>query len=364
MLVALRILVGLAGFAVVVLTVGSAIRTVVLPRGVNVALARVVFRAVRAAFRLRAGRTPSYERRDKVFAGYAPVALLALLQAWLLLTYAGFAGLLWAATGGGVRRALALSGSSLLTLGFVVPHGAPATALSFAAASVGLGLLALLISYLPSLYGAFSRREAAVSKLAVRAGSPPSGVELVWRAHVIGRPETALALLGEWESWFIDIEETHTSFPALVFFRSPQPDQSWVTAAGAILDGSALFACCLQDQHHPQVELVIRAGYLALRRISDYHGIRYPTDPQPGHPITLTRDDWEVAIDRLAAAGVPVRADRDQAWRDFAGWRVNYDQVLVALASLTQAPYAPWSSDRSLATSARARRRAAASASG
>lgn len=34
------------------------------------------------------------------------------------------------------------------------------------------------------------------------------------------------------------------------------------------------------------------------------------------------------------------------AWRDFAGWRVNYDTVLVALAGLTMAPYAPWSSDR------------------
>jgi hypothetical protein len=50
----------------------------------------------------------------------------------------------------------------------------------------------------------------------------------------------------------------------------------------------------------------------------------------------------------MAAAGVPVKADRDQAWRDFAGWRVNYDTPLLALSGLLMAPYAPWSSDRGI----------------
>jgi hypothetical protein len=46
----------------------------------------------------------------------------------------------------------------------------------------------------------------------------------------------------------------------------------------------------------------------------------------------------------LELEGVPLNADRDQAWRDFAGWRVNYDTVLLALARLTMAAPAPWSS--------------------
>jgi hypothetical protein len=41
-----------------------------------------------------------------------------------------------------------------------------------------------------------------------------------------------------------------------------------------------------------------------------------------------------------------MKADRQQAWEDFAGWRVNYDTVLRALAKLTMAPEAPWISDR------------------
>jgi len=50
----------------------------------------------------------------------------------------------------------------------------------------------------------------------------------------------------------------------------------------------------------------------------------------------------------LAADGVPVKADREQAWR------VNYDRVLLALARMTMAPYAMWSSDRSIAPTVQA----------
>ena len=64
----------------------------------------------------------------------------------------------------------------------------------------------------------------------------------------------------------------------------------------------------------------------------------------------MTRHEYDQAYARLAQAGLPLKADLDQAWLDFAGWRVNYDTVLLALAALTMAPEAPWSSDRSLRT--------------
>jgi hypothetical protein len=52
----------------------------------------------------------------------------------------------------------------------------------------------------------------------------------------------------------------------------------------------------------------------------------------------VKRDDFEQILDELEAAGLPVQSDRDQAWRDWAGWRVNYDTVLGALVVLTNAP--------------------------
>jgi hypothetical protein len=95
-----------------------------------------------------------------------------------------------------------------------------------------------------------------------------------------------------------------------------------------------------------QASLCLRAGYLALRRVSDFFSIPYNPDPKPDDPITIRREEFEAACDELTRAGVPLHSDRDQAWRDFAGWRVNYDSVLLALAGLVMAPEAPWSSDR------------------
>jgi hypothetical protein len=183
--------------------------------------------------------------------------------------------------------------------------------------------------------------------LEVRAGSPPSGVEMLERFAILGRLN---ALSDEvwtrWEGWFVDVEETHTSFPALAFFRSPQPDHSWVTAAGAVLDAASLMVATVDCERPVQAELCIRAGYLALRRIAAFYRIPFDADPAPTDPISVTREEFDAVWDRLAGQGVPLKSDRDQAWRDFAGWRVNYDTVLLALAGLTEAPYAPWSSDR------------------
>jgi hypothetical protein len=244
--------------------------------------------------------------------------------------------------------AFLVSGSSLLTLGFATVGDLPTTILAFSEATIGLILIALLIGYLPTMYGAFSRREAAVTMLEVRAGSPPSAVEMLaryQRIHGLGRLNQ---LWPAWEAWFVDVEETHTSLAALSFFRSPQADRSWVTAAGAILDAAALTNALVDIAHDPQADLCIRAGYLALRHIADFYGLPYNATPARGDPISIARTEFDAACDQLAAGNVPLKDDRNQAWADFAGWRVNYDTVLLSLAGLVMAPYAPWSSDRGI----------------
>ena len=234
-MIALRIVVFIAGAALVAATLGAAIRTVILPRGIPSKLARVVFVVMRALFRLRIGRRATYERLDRVMAAYGPVSLLALLATWEGLVVAGYTGMFWGLGGRSIREGFYLSGSSIFTLGFRASGDLPAILLIFTEAAIGLALLAMLITYLPSIYAAFSRREAAVTSLEVRAGSPPSGVEMLERFWVLGRMERLSQEVWErWEAWFVDLEETHTSFPALVFFRSPQPDHSWLTAAGAV----------------------------------------------------------------------------------------------------------------------------------
>jgi hypothetical protein len=349
---AVRVVAGLAGVLLVLAAVASSLRTVVLPRGVPARLARAVFAAVRAVFGLRMGRAASYERRDAVMALYAPVALVCLLATWLVLILLGY-GLLFGAVNWPAYQprpflALEESGSSLFTLGFQKPVSGPASLVAFTEAAVGMAQLALLISYLPTLYSRFARREAAVAKLEVRAGSPPRGATLLIRSGRLDELDQLSAVWANWEDWFIDIEEAHTSQPALAFFRSPDGDKHWVTAAGAILDAASLKCAVLDKPRDTPAELAIRAGYLALRRIAAYYHIPYNPDPRPDAPITISRTEFDEVVEEMADAGLPVREDRDQAWRDFAGWRVNYDSVLVDLATRMMAPYAPWSSDRSV----------------
>jgi hypothetical protein len=341
-----RVLAFLVGGTVVVATIGAALRTVVLPRGIPSRLGRVVFLGMRFLFRLRAGPRASYQRRDRVMALYAPVSLLTLLVVWLALVTVGFTGIFWALTRRSWLEAFRISGSSITTLGFEPAGGFPASALAFLEAALGLILLTLLIAYLPAIYAGFSRREAAVALLEVRAGSPPTGVEMILRFNRIQGLEKLTEVWDRWEGWFVELEETHTSFPALVFFRSPQPDHSWVTAAGSVLDAAAISASTLDRHRDPQSELCIRAGYLALRQIANFFGIPFDANPAPTDPISVARQEYDDVYDELVRAGVPVKADREQAWRDFTGWRVNYDTVLLALAAITDAPVAPWSSDR------------------
>lgn len=197
------------------------------------------------------------------------------------------------------------------------------------------------------MYAAFSRRETEVALLEVRDGSPPTAVEFVERHHRIGwLDDLADTWLG-WERWFAEVEESHTSYPALAFFRSPQPERSWVVASGTVLDAASLYVSCVRHAETGPPGVCIRAGYLALRRIADNFGIDYAPDPLPTDPISITQSEFDVAWYRLADAGVPLVPDRQTAWRAFAGWRVNYDAILLTLAGITMAPVAPWTSDRS-----------------
>lgn len=338
-----------AGFTWVAALFVSAVSTVVVPRGVPVRLTRIVFLTMRRLFGLRSRFADSYEQRDRAMALYAPLTLIVLPVVWLALTLVGFTAMFWALGVQPLRAAFVISGSSLLTLGFARSPDLPTTLLAFGEAVLGLILLALLITYLPSMYGAFARREHSVAMVGILAGSPPSPGEMLQRFNTIkGLDQLEEEVWKPWLDWFVDVEESHTSFAGLPFFRSPQPDRSWITAAGVVLDTAALYASTLDVPRSPAAELSIRSGYLALRRIGDFYGIAYDPDPSPSDPISVSREEYDAVYDRLAAAGVPLRTDREQAWRDFAGWRVNYDTPLLALCGLTMAPVSPWSSDRSV----------------
>jgi hypothetical protein len=343
------ILLALVGVGLVFVVFDSALRTFVLPRGSRSVLTSFVFVTVRHVFNLFARESHTYQRRDRVMALYAPVALLFLTFVWIALVLVGYIFLFRAVSVDTWRMAFKLSGSSLFTLGFAPPpDNVGSEILVFTEAAAGLAVLALLISYLPTIYSAFSRREVPVARLAVRGGNPPSGAQILARAQRMQRFNLLDEVWVEWSTWFAELEETHTSLAMLTFFRSPRHDRSWVTAAGAVLDAASLYNSACAVPWSPNAGACVRGGYLALRSIADYFGIEYDPDPAPTDPISIAREEFDEACRELEDAKLPLHDDRDKAWADFNGWRVNYDVVLLALATITMAPYAPWSSDRSL----------------
>ena len=165
-MIALQVLAFAIGWFMVARTVLSAVRSFVVPRGDNDPLTRIAFRTIRKVFLIVAAPTRSYEFRDRVMAYYGPIALILLPAYWLILLTLSFAAIYWA-LGAPLADAFVVSGSSLLTLGFARPAVPFGDLLAFIEAAIGLALVALLISYLPTIYGAFSRRELLVNLLEV-----------------------------------------------------------------------------------------------------------------------------------------------------------------------------------------------------
>lgn len=342
----LRVLIGVAGALGVLQVLSSALRSVVLPRAFPARVARVAFLAVRlpvAALAAREARRGKLRRREELLSLQGPLGILAQLGTWTVLVAAGFTAVLWAverrpASLAGVRDAARASGSSLSTLGIVHPAHLAAEFVAFVEAGVGLVLLALVVTYLPTIYGAFSRRELSVAKLAVRSGSPPTPTGLVRRTWELERFDRLEEVWDPWEEWFIDVSESHTSFPQLVFFRSPRPDTSWVTAAGTVLDAAALVRCGLELETDSRSQLMVEAGVSALELIGEFLGI----PPTSGEDLRMERQVFLDGLTELAEAGIPTAEDREQAWEAFARERRRYESLLLTIAGLADAVPTKW----------------------
>ena len=293
-----RLVAAVAGGLLVLAAWASVTGTLIVSRSVGGWLTRWVDRIVNGAFGLAAGAIDDYRRRDRLLATQPAAILLTQLAAWLGISFAGFALLLWPFATRGVASAFTDAGSSLFTLGFAEPGGAAPSAIVFLASATGLVIVTLQIAYLPTLYAAFNRRETEVALLNARAGVPSWGPELLARTHyALGSGTSTLDtmpdLYAQWERWSADIAESHTTYLPLVRFRSPLPLSSWVTALLAVLDSAALFLA-LSPGIAPVVpaRLCLRGGFQCFGRIARAMGIEVPEEPGPGGGISLTYEEF------------------------------------------------------------------------
>jgi len=248
-----------------------------------------------------------------------------------------------------------VSGSSLYTLGFSKPSGIGLIWVTFIEATLGLGLVALLISYLPTIYGAFNERERGIYVLAPFAGTPPSPEGLIQRMTSSGTLDNR-EFWNRMVEWLVDLDQSHTSFPALTYFPTRSPGQSWVASAGAMLEASALLLSTVDGsgvRALPGPILVLTYGRAALSSVGRAVGLDLP-EPAPlvgllaigdgePPPISVRREEYEAVIERL---GRGPGADPDAAWHRYAWLRAGYDRALCGLAGLTEALPAPMTTDR------------------
>jgi hypothetical protein len=345
----MEIVPALFGVILILIILGDAFETVVLPRRVTrrVRLARLFFRSTWLPWSALLRWISSGTRRETYLSFYGPLSLLLLLMVWATGLIFGFALLHWA-NGSAIDLAkgapsfstdLYFSGTTFFTLGLgdVTPRTPMARGLTSLEAGIGFGFLALVIGYLPALNQSFSRREVNISMLDARAGSPPTAAEMLRRhSHDHGLEELR-QLLRDWEIWSAELLESHLSYPVLAFFRSQHDNQSWLGALSAILDTSAFVIAGLEGPCERQAELTFAIARHAVVDLS----LIFRRSPRGPEKDRLPAALLEHLRTTLKASGLKVRQGT-AADQKLIELRLMYEPYVNSLSTYLAITIPPW----------------------
>ena len=340
------ILSAVLGFLIVAGVLWEAFETIVLPRRVTRRwrLTRTYYRSTWFPWRKIASILPSGKQREGFLSILGPLSLLMLFVLWAATLIVGFGLLFYGASGGdpthpSIQTCLYLSGTTLFTLGIgdVTPHATAERILTVVESGLGFGFLALVLSYLPVIYQAFSRRETYIVLLDARAGSPPTAGELLRRhAGTIGM-DALQELLHEWERAAAEILESHISYPAVSYFRSQHNNESWLGALASILDASALLVSGAEGSCARQARLTFA---MCRHAVADLAQV-FSASPHGATSQRLSPADHHRLRESLAKAGLNLR-DTPEADRKLAELRHMYEPYLQALAKYLYMELPPW----------------------
>ncbi|MGA3208859.1 MAG: potassium channel family protein [Syntrophales bacterium] len=339
----------LAGLILILIVLGDAFETMVLPRRVTrrVRLARLFFQYV-WKFWLTVARLITSRRGMETFLGFfGPLSVLLLIILWATGLVFGFALMLWASGSTltvhdgsiGFGTYLYLSGTSLFTLGLgdVTPTNPLGRGIIAAESGLGLGFLALVISYLPLLNQSFARREVTISLLDAHAGSPPTATEMI-RRHIHGNDVDELRQhLHEWERWSAELLESHLSYPVLALFRSHHENQSWLGSLTAILDTCAFALAGFEGVCKDQAKFTFAMTRHAIVDIAQI--FKCP----PIHPEhdRLPKAELEHLCSILSEAGLKL-AEANVLEKALMELRVMYEPYVYALSKHLHFTVPPW----------------------
>ena len=338
------------GFALVFLTLFDVFFSVIVPRP-----SRSRFRASvlvsRYAWRLWwrvAERFSDLDRRDSILGTFAPALLVAYAVMWVTLLIGGY-GLIFfglrAQTHGVISLGTAFyfAGTSLITIGYgdITPTGPLTRLFSIGAGATGFGVVAIVTTFLFSIFGSFQTREAFVITFGTRSGAPPSAVDLLLGAQKLGMLERLFEISEPAQTWMAQVLETHLAYPVLIYFRSTHDGLSWVGTLGALLDAATLTLTTLEHPQTGEAALVLRLGRHVVDDIARYFELDSVGD------TGIHRSEFERAYQQFRDAGIPVRP-LEPAWDAFSATRSTYASRLNQMANYLHIPPQQWISDRSL----------------
>ncbi len=339
------------GLTLIFIILWDAFETVILPRRVTrrIRLTNLFYSSIWEPWSTLVKQVSNGRRREKYLGLFGPLSLLILLGVWAFGLILGYALLLWAANTRLNTAAetvtfstyLYLSGVTFFTLGYgdVVPSFPLGRVLAVIEAGNGFGLLAIVISYLPILYQAFSRREASISLLDARAGSPSSAVELLRRHRAEDSFDDLNRLLSEWERWSAELLESHLSYPVLCYFRSQHDNQSWLRALTTILDTCALVMVGVEDAPVWQARMTFAMARHAVVDIAQVFRTAPSAPESCGGRLTL--EELERLREILAKNGIQLPRGEEIEKR-LGELRMMYEPYVFALSERLMMPLPPW----------------------
>jgi hypothetical protein len=339
----MRSLALVAGVALVIVVISDAVATLVVTQGRSGRWrpGRLWYMWTWRLTRGFAARAPS-RAAEAVLDVYPAASLLGLLVLWLVGLLFGWSlvylGLGQTVNGSGDWGSLLYyAGASLVTPVYGSAHDPVVRILTLVEVLTGLGTIALLISYLPALYGAYSRREARLLTLDDPLGHRITPVRVIAVYSGGGDLDLLCRYFAEWEMWTAEVLESHVSYPMLTLFRSQHAGQSWVTALGVITDAATLTTACVVGAEKREPYLLYRRGRRAVLDIADRLHLR-PSE----RPYTwLTRENYDLARAGLVALDLPLR-DPDEGWQRLQELRAPYGELLQQLIDYLLVPHGFW----------------------
>jgi hypothetical protein len=334
------------GLCIIGIILLEAFETIILPRRVSrwFRLTRAFYISMWIPTRAFAHLIRSTKKRETFLSFFGPLSLLILFALWAALLIIGFGFLYYGnsphdPTRPSLETCFYLSGTTFFTLGLgdVTPHTSAERILGIFESGLGFGFLALIISYLPVIYQAFSKREVSIVLLDARAGSPPTAAELLRRHSGPNGTEALQRLFRDWERWSAELLESHISYPVVSYFRSQHSNESWLAALTAILDSTALLISTSDNPCARQARLTFamcRHTIVDLSQVFFAQPRRSAVDRLPASELARLRQ-------ALAESGFQLRDD-DASIKKLNDLRGMYEPYLNALSHYLYVDLPPW----------------------